>query len=85
MKDQGSIGPGPLGYALPSMLVAKKDFNKASASSSFHAPIAIITEDKAFKTPAPNSYNVHELFYLCNISIQESWNYLKLFKMFKLS
>ena len=82
MKHQSSIGPGPLGYALPSMLVAKKDFNKASASSSFHTPIAIITEDKAFKTPAPNSYNVHELFYLSNINIQQNWKYIKSFKMF---
>ena len=54
----GSIGPGPLGYSLPSMLVTRKDFNKAASTSTFHKPIAVNMNDKTFKTPAPNSYNV---------------------------
>ena len=62
LKYQGSIGPGPLGYALPSMLASRKDFNKASATSTFHKPIATIIEDKTFKTPAPNTYNVSTLY-----------------------
>lgn len=52
-----TAAPGPGTYGLPSMLVARKDFNKAEASSNFHKPIAHITE-KMEKKPAPNSYDV---------------------------
>lgn len=57
-----TAAPGPGTYGLPSMLVARKDFNKAEASSNFHKPIAHITE-KMEKKPAPNSYDV--CYFIC--------------------
>ncbi|XP_052075026.1 O(6)-methylguanine-induced apoptosis 2-like [Mytilus californianus] len=52
-----TAAPGPGVYGLPSMLVTRKDFNKAENSSNFHKPIAKVS-DKVEKKPSPNTYDV---------------------------
>ncbi|XP_797702.1 O(6)-methylguanine-induced apoptosis 2 [Strongylocentrotus purpuratus] len=57
-RHKTTPGPGPA-YALPSMLTTKKDFNNATATSSFHTPIAV-PRDKESSLPAPNHYKVSD-------------------------
>jgi hypothetical protein len=49
--------PGPGVYALPNLLVTRKDFNKSDTTSNFKKPIAQQIE-RVEKAPGPNQYDV---------------------------
>lgn len=65
-----TVGPGQ--YNTESNGI-RNDFNKANCTSNFHKPIAVNTEAKKFKTPAPNQYNVRVFDFLCSMF----WWYVK--------
>jgi len=63
-------GPGAGTYNLPSMLLSKKDHNKAPATSAFHQPIAKTMEKPG--NPAPNIYDVCSSHFSIYLGISTS-------------
>ena len=78
-KQQSTCSPGSGAYGLPSMLVTKKDFNQAQATSVFHRPLAQ-SRDKEGDKPAPNEYDASDfclsLCHSCNsLGIKTQFHY----------
>lgn len=60
MKQKFVESPGPGAYGLPTFMESRnmKSFNKATATSAFHKPIAQKRDDVGKTGPGPNSYDV---------------------------
>ncbi|KAK3090498.1 hypothetical protein FSP39_012318 [Pinctada imbricata] len=59
LKYTITAGPGPGVYALPTLLVTQKDFNKSESGRLFQKPIAhAAIDEKKHMKPAPNQYQV---------------------------